>query len=182
MRIISGKYRGKQILAPQNLPVRPTTDFAKEALFNILNFQFDFEKISVIDLFAGTGNISYEFASRGTEDIRSVDRDAGCIRFISQTAERLFPGQITPVRSDVFRFLSTDSSSADLIFADPPYDLPQSDMERIVTLVFENRLLSEGGILIVEHSRNTVFDHLPQWKQTRRYGNVNFSFFDYPAE
>src|SRR5690606_13437507 len=121
MRIISGKHKGKRLTAPAKLPVRPTTDYAKEALFNILNNQYYFDQISVLDLFAGTGNISFEFASRGAKQITAVDAHYGCIRYISKIKEELeYP--ISPVKSDVFSYLEKSLITADIIFADPPYD------------------------------------------------------------
>ena len=121
MRIISGTYKGRKIIAPAKLPVRPTTDMAKEALFNILNNQYYFDDISVLDLFSGTGNISYEFASRGTEDITAVDDHYACIKFINDTAE-LFEMPIKTIKSDVFKFLENFGQQYSIIFADPPYD------------------------------------------------------------
>ncbi|RAV30373.1 RsmD family RNA methyltransferase [Sinomicrobium soli] len=177
MRIISGKYKGKRLLAPKKLPVRPTTDFAKEGLFNILENHFYLQDLIVTDLFAGTGNISYEFASRGTTRITCVDAHPGCIQFIYRTAESLnFP--IRAIKSDVFRFLDKVKSGSDIIFADPPYDLPEEEFARIPRIVFENGLLEDDGFLIVEHSRHTRMDHLPRFAFEKKYGNCIFSFFE----
>ena len=147
MRIISGLYKSRKIIAPKNLPVRPTTDMAKESLFNILNNHFYFDDISVLDLFAGTGNISYEFASRGTEQITCVDQDFGCIKFINETAEK-FKMPIQTIKSDVFKFLEKTSMQADVIFADPPYSFSVGQFSKIPELIFQNNILLEGGILI----------------------------------
>ncbi len=159
MRIISGEFKGRRITAPKKLPVRPTTDMAKEALFNILNNLYYLDDISVLDLFAGTGNISYEFASRGTENILAVDQDFGCIKFINQTSET-FEMPIKTIKADVFKFLENTKQKANVIFADPPYDFPVEEFVKIPTLVFENNLLETGGILIVEHSKHTPLSPL----------------------
>lgn len=177
MRIISGKHKGRRISAPKNLPVRPTTDMAKEALFNILNNRFCFDGIRVMDLFAGTGNISYEFASRGTEHILAVDADPGCTQFISLTAKSFGFG-IQAIKSDALLFLGKTDAKADLIFADPPYDLPLPQFEKIPALVFENQLLLPDGLLIVEHSVHTDLSHLDNYSHSRKYSGSVFSFFE----
>src|SRR5690606_22178907 len=154
MRIISGLYKSRKIVAPKNLPVRPTTDMAKEGLFNILNNHFYFDEVSVLELFAGTGNISYEFASRGTKDIIAVDQDFGCIKFINQTSEN-FKMPIKTIKSDVFKFLEKASLKFNVIFADPPYAFSLEQFSKIPELVFQNKLLETDGLLIVEHSKET---------------------------
>lgn len=179
MRIISGKYKSKRITAPGNLPVRPTTDFAKEALFNVLNNFYYLDEIVVTDLFAGTGNISYELASRGCPDITAVDAHSGCIRFISKIATEL-EMPIKPVKSDVFKFLERTLKKSDLIFADPPYDMPAEDMLKIAEIVFERNLLLEGGTLVIEHSKHTDLSGHAYFSQSRRYGGSVFSFFEIP--
>ena len=141
MRIISGQYKSRKILAPKNLPVRPTTDMAKESLFNILNNQFYFDDISVLDLFAGTGNISYEFASRGTEQITCVDEDFGCVKFINKTAEN-FDMPIQIIKSDVFKFLAKTTQKSNVIFADPPYRLSEEQFSKIPELIFQRRRIA----------------------------------------
>lgn len=177
MRIISGHYKGRKLQAPKNLPVRPTTDMAKEALFNILNNQYYFDDITVLDLFAGTGNISYEFASRGTEKILAVDNHYGCIKFINETAEK-FEMPITTIKSDVFKFLENSKQSHTIIFADPPYDFEIELFAKIPELVFKNGLLDSEGLLIVEHSKHTDLSHLEHYSQTKNYGGNAFSFFE----
>ncbi|MDG5491462.1 RsmD family RNA methyltransferase [Psychroserpens sp. SPM9] len=176
MRIISGEYKGRRITAPKKLPVRPTTDMAKESLFNILNNQYYFDEISVLDLFAGTGNISYEFASRGTEQITAVDENYGCIKFINDTAES-FEMNITTIKSDVFKFLEKTTQQHTLIFADPPYDFPIEEFAKIPQLVFQNELLEADGLLIVEHSKHTDLSHLDHYSHSKSYGGNMFSFF-----
>ncbi len=177
MRIISGKHKSKRIFAPKKLPVRPTTDMAKEALFNILNNKYYFEDISFLDLFAGTGNISYEFASRGTNNIVSVDADYGCIKFIDKISKELDFG-ISTIKSDVFSFLEKSMLKVDIIFVDPPYDLSVEDFARIPELIFKNNMLKEDGVLIIEHSKQTDLSHLEYFTNHRRYGGSVFSFFE----
>lgn len=177
MRIISGQYKSRKIIAPKNLPVRPTTDMAKESLFNIINNNYYFDEVSVLDLFAGTGNISYEFASRGTENITCVDQDFGCIKFINQTANK-FDMPINTIKSDVFKYLEKASGSYDIIFADPPYNFSDEDFSKIPELVFANNLLSENGMLIVEHSKHTKLNNLENFNYLKSYGGNVFSFFE----
>lgn len=181
MRIISGKYKGRRITAPKNLPVRPTTDMSKESLFNILNNHFDFEGLKVLDLFSGTGNISYEFASRGAASVTSVDADFGCIKFIKQTSAE-FEFDIMAQKSDVIKFLKTNKSSYDIIFADPPYNLDQKVFEEIVTLVLENELLQLDGMMIIEHSKHTNLSHMMNFSFQKNYGGSVFSFFEFDEE
>lgn len=177
MRIISGKYKGRHITAPKNLPIRPTTDMAKESLFNILNNQFHFSKLQVLDLCAGMGNISYEFGSRGAIHITAVDEHAGCIKFIQQTSNN-FDFPITTIKSDIFKYLEKTTQQFDVIFADPPYALEQSQFERIVELVFKNNLLNEDGILVIEHAKLTDLSQHPNFSSIRKYGGSFFSFFE----
>lgn len=177
MRIISGLYKSRKIIAPKHLPVRPTTDMAKESLFNILNNLYYFDEVSVLDLFAGTGNISYEFASRGTEHITCVDQDFGCIKFINQTSEA-FNMPIVTIKSDVFKFLEKSSIKANIIFADPPYNFSDDQFVKIHDLVFDNTLLLENGILIIEHSKHTNLSKLKSYSYSKSYGGNMFSFFE----
>jgi len=177
MRIISGKYKGKRLVAPKKLPVRPTTDMAKEALFNILNNRFYFDELKVLDLFSGTGNISFEFASRGTEKITAVDGHQGCVRYISKTAQEL-DFTIKTAKSDVFKFLKNTPEKFDLVFADPPYEFETEQFLNIANLVFENTLLLEDGLLIIEHSDQTNLSEHPQFSEQRKYGGSIFSFFE----
>ena len=174
MRIIGGKYKGKNIIAPKNLPVRPTTDFAKESLFNILNNQIDFEDCKLLELFAGTGNIGYEFASRGCEDITYVDVNFQCIQFIKRMNKELqFNNRV--IRSEAIRFLKKCKEQYTFIFADPPYQM--NGINNIPTLVFENELLKPNGILVVEHDSYLDFSEHLNFQENRQYGRVNFSFF-----
>lgn len=177
MRIISGQFKGRRITAPKKLPVRPTTDMAKEALFNILNNDYYFDEISVLDLFSGTGSISYEFASRGTTQITAVDEDFGCIKFINKTADE-FEMTIQTIKSDVFKFLEACKLKATIIFADPPYAFSMEQFSRIPELIFKNDILEEGGMLIVEHSKQTDLSELPFYSYSKNYGGNVFSFFE----
>jgi len=177
MRIISGTFKGRRISAPKKLPVRPTTDMAKEALFNILNNTFYFDEISVIDLFAGTGSISYEFASRGTKQITVVDQNFNCIKFINKTSED-FKMQIQTIKSDVFKFLEKTKLKSSIIFADPPYSFSEEQFLKIQELVFKNNLLEDNGQLIVEHSKHTNLSNLEHFSYSKHYGNSVFSFFE----
>ncbi|WP_281239746.1 RsmD family RNA methyltransferase [Flavobacterium praedii] len=177
MRIISGKYKGRRIFPPKGLPVRPTTDMSKEALFNVLNNHFSFEGLKILDLFSGTGNISYEFASRGCTPITSVDADFGCVKFIKQVATE-YDFNIAATKSDVFSFLEKNKTSYDIIFADPPYALDQKTFEKIVLLIFEKELLNEEGMMVIEHSKYTKLDHMINFSFQKSYGGSIFSFFE----
>ncbi|MHC5202400.1 RsmD family RNA methyltransferase [Myroides sp. LJL119] len=181
MRIISGKLKGRRILPPRNLPVRPTTDMSKEALFSILNHHFNLSQLTVLDLFAGTGNISYEFASRGSQDIVSVDADFGCVNFIKKTAKE-FDLNIEAFKSDVFKFIQKHKQSYDIVFADPPYDFTQDQFEKIVKDILSVPLLQSDGMLIVEHSKFTKLDHLEHFSFSKNYGGSVFSFFEFDQE
>ncbi len=177
MRIISGIYKGKRLLAPKNLPVRPTTDFAKEGLFNILNSRIDFEEITVLDLFSGTGNISFEFASRGASLITAVDQERSCINFIRKTAEDLNFNQINVLKSDVFSVVKKSFGVYDLIFADPPYGLKES--QGLPDELLKGSLLKQNGIFIMEHPKDINYDDHPNLVMTRKFGNVHFSLFQH---
>jgi 16S rRNA (guanine(966)-N(2))-methyltransferase RsmD len=175
MRIINGKYRSKRIIAPKNLPVRPTTDMAKEALFNLIDNTYYIENLTVLDLFSGTGNITYEFASRGAQNITCVDIDHRCIKFIKSNIKELAFDQVQVIKANVFSFLKSSSSTYRLIFADPPYHMDKQ--EELISRIMESDLLSEDGWFIIEHDNHHNFDHLPGFSQKRRYGSVNFSIF-----
>ncbi|MEO8254227.1 MAG: RsmD family RNA methyltransferase [Flavobacterium sp.] len=181
MRIISGKYKGRRISPPKGLPVRPTTDMSKEALFNVLNNHFSFDGLKILDLFAGTGNISYEFASRGSSPITSVDGDFGCVKFIKQTASE-FDFPIAATKSDVFKFLERCNTSYDIVFADPPYGLDQATFEKVVLLIFEKNILNEEGMMVIEHSKYTKLNHMDNFSFQKSYGGSIFSFFEFESK
>lgn len=149
---------------------------AKEGLFNILANQVDFEELSVLDLFAGTGNIAFEFASRGTPEILCIDQNSKCLSFINEFAGKLGLISIKTIRADVLRFLARYRKKNNFIFADPPYDFP--NYQAIAELVFNNDILDEGGILVIEHPKDVSFSEHPGFKEVRRYGHVHFSFFN----
>lgn len=175
MRIVSGKHRGRVVYPPKNLPVRPTTDFAKESIFNILNNHFEFDGLKILDLFAGTGNISYEFASRGCGEITAVDMNYSCCEFIKKTAAAFGMKEIKVIKADVFGFLKKTTGGFHIIFADPPYELEK--IRDLPEIVFSAELLKPDGWLIVEHGPDTDISHLPRFSEQRTYGNVNFSIF-----
>jgi len=175
MRIVSGKYRGRAINPPRNLRARPTTDFAKENLFNVLSNSVDFEACDVLDLFAGTGSISYEFASRGARSVTAVEINPVHCDFIRRTAAQLGIENFYPVKANVFLYLRNCNKQFDVIFSDAPYDLEGS--ERVVDLALEEGLLRPEGIFIFEHSRKMDFSAHADFWQLRSYGSVQFSFF-----
>ncbi len=176
MRIIGGRLKGLRLDPPKNLPVRPTTDMAKEALFNILQNQIDLEGIKVLDLFSGTGNLALEFASRFADSVTAVDRSIYCINYLKDTARKHGLTQISTYKADVFKYLEMETERYDLIFADPPYDL--SRIPEIPKIVFEKNLLLPGGMLIVEHqSMQNLSNHF-NFSEQRRYGHSSFSFFN----
>ncbi|OFX88594.1 MAG: 16S rRNA (guanine(966)-N(2))-methyltransferase RsmD [Bacteroidetes bacterium GWF2_33_16] len=176
MRIISGSYKGRAIHPPKNFKARPTTDFAKESLFNILNNNFDFSEMKALDLFSGTGSISYELASRGSTDIVSVELNYNHYAFIKKTAIELQFLQIKVIRADVFKYLKTCNKTFDFIFADPPYDMEKIDT--IPDIILERKILEEGGWMILEHGSKNNFNDHPNFKEQRIYGSVNFSIFE----
>jgi 16S rRNA (guanine966-N2)-methyltransferase len=179
MRIIGGVLKGLRLNPPKNLPVRPTTDLAKEALFNILLNQIEFEDIKVLDLFSGTGNISLEFASRGASLVMSVDRSIQCIHYLKDTARQHKLEQIKTFKADVFKYLQLETDQYDLIFADPPYDLNQ--IPEIPKIIFDKNLLKPGGLLIVEHQSLQNLSNHPAFVEQRKYGHSSFSFFQHPS-
>jgi 16S rRNA (guanine(966)-N(2))-methyltransferase RsmD len=180
MRIIAGKFKGRRFYPPADKwPTRPTTDFAKESLFNILNNRIDFEEVSVLDLFGGTGTHSYEFISRGCKDVTYVDKFPACVQFVKKIAGELgISANIRIVKADVFKFVKTAFKRYDYIFADPPYDLPALD--QLPGLIFQHGLLQPGGIFVLEHGSGHRFQQHPNFLEERHYGNTHFSFFENP--
>ncbi len=176
MRIISGTHKSLRITAPKNLPVRPTTDFAKESIFNILNNYYYFDEIRVLDLFAGIGSISYEFASRDCTDITAVDNHPGCVQFIESTVNQLkMSDAISVLNVDVFDFVERCDEKFDVIFCDPPFAM--ENIEDIPVKVMAKDMLNDGGLLIIEHGPKTDLGELPFFDQVRKYGNIRFSMF-----
>ena len=175
MRIISGTFKARRIEPPSNITARPTTDFAKEGLFNLLANKIDFEQIDVLDLFSGTGSIGFEFISRGCATLTAVELNERQCAFIRKVCNDLKIDNISLLRTDVFRFLKTCRMQFDLVFADPPYTLPNIDT--LPNLVFEKNILKPEGLFILEHSAQSDFSAHPHFAEHRKYGNVNFSFF-----
>jgi 16S rRNA (guanine(966)-N(2))-methyltransferase RsmD len=175
LRIIGGKYRGRRIEPPSNFKARPTTDFAREGLFNILNNRIDFETAIVLDLFSGTGSISYEFASRGAATVHLVDKDQKHIAGIKRIINDMGFENIRPIHIDVRAYLKTCSIKYDVIFADPPYDL--SWLDELPDLVTQSGIIKEDGFFILEHPRGSDFSGHKLFYERRNYGGVSFSFF-----
>ncbi|HBB01650.1 MAG: 16S rRNA (guanine(966)-N(2))-methyltransferase RsmD [Bacteroidetes bacterium GWD2_45_23] len=176
MRIISGKYKSRRIQVPSNLKARPTTDFAKENLFNILNNRIDWEETTALDLFSGTGSIALELVSRGCPYVVSVEQNQNHFNFICHAQEKLGTKELFPVRADVFKYLQSLRQQFDFIFADPPYEL--AGIEQLPDLIFEKNLLMAEGLFVLEHSRKFNFSHRPHFLEERAYGSVHFSFFE----
>jgi len=175
MRIVGGKYRNRRLHPPHEMEARPTTDFAKEGLFNVLHHSVPLDGIRVLDLFAGTGNISLEFLSRGAREVISVEQDRNLYAFMQRTARELNETGWRMVKADVFTLLNSHRGLYDVVFADPPFDL--EGIERIPALVRAAGLLEEDGMLIVEHHEKTDLSDLPGYQRTRKYGLIHFSFF-----
>ena len=175
MRIITGTLKGRRLNPTENLPVRPTTDMARESLFNILNNFVDYEELSVLDLFSGTGAISFEFVSRGAKDVTAIEINPKCVDFIKKTAQNLNVNNLHVVRADVFDLIKRVYKKFDLVFADPPYQL--ETLSSIPNLIFEKELLKEDGVFVLEHSKEHSFEDNPYFWQHRKYGKVNFTFF-----
>lgn len=179
-RIIAGKWKAKRIAAPKNFDVRPTTDFAKEALFSILQNKFEFEFCAVLDLFCGIGSVSLEFASRECNDITSVDLNPKHVGFINSTAADLDMAlQINTQRADAFEYVKKNKAkkSYNIIFADPPFETEQKKYEELIEGIYAQNFLRENGWFILEHQSRMKFEH-ENLKETRKYGNVSFSFFE----
>lgn len=175
MRIVSGTCRGRIIDPPSNFRARPTTDFAKENIFNVLANRYDFEELDVLDLFSGTGSISFEFASRGARSVTSIELDPIHQRFIKETAVKLKLDQIKSYKMNAFSFVNSAKVDFDMIFADPPYDL--EGIDALPDLIFKNNMVRRDGLFIFEHSKNKDFSQHPNFDERRNYGSVNFSLF-----
>lgn len=176
MRIISGKLKGRVFNPPKYFRARPTTDFAKENLFNILNNRIDWEETSALDLFGGTGGISYELLSRGCTPIVCVEKDFKHAEFIEKTKNELKAENFTVLKMDVFKYLEYYNQKFDFIFADPPYDL--KNFEEVPKQVLAKDILNQGGLFILEHSKDYDFSSYPEFSEVRSYGSVNFTFFE----
>ena len=176
MRIISGQYGHRRFQLPTSFKARPTTDFAKESLFNVLTHLIDFNEVDALDLFAGTGSISFELLSRGCRRVTAVEQDRNHAAFIAKVAAELHTEALHLIKGDAFRFLNTAKPNLyDIIFADPPYTL--NNITDIPRLVFGKNILRENGVFVLEHPKTHDFSSLPFFHQHRHYGSVNFSFF-----
>lgn len=175
MRIITGIYKGRHFEVPRTFKARPTTDFAKENIFNVMNGYVDFDGATALDLFAGTGSISLELLSRGCASVVSVEQDRDHARFISQCMQKLGTTGSILVKGDVFRFLKSCRQKFDFIFADPPYALEK--LPEIPDMVFDHDLLNDGGVLVFEHGKSHDFSTHEHFVEHRSYGSVNFSIF-----
>ncbi len=177
MRVISGSLKGRRFSPPKSFKARPTTDIAKESLFNILGNRLDLEELVILDLFSGTGSLSYEFASRGCSDITSVEFNYRHFTFIKNTIKEFeLEKKIKPFKADAFKFVKKCNQKFDLIFADPPFDLKTFD--NVPNAVLDNDLLSADGIFILEHSDKKSFESHPRFQEVKKYGKVHFSFFE----
>ena len=175
MRIVGGKYRNRRLHPPSEMEARPTTDFAKEGLFNVLQHSVPLEGIRVLDLFAGTGNLSLEFLSRGALEVISVEQDRKLYDFMQRTSRDLNEAGWRMVKGDVFTFLTNHRGAYDIVFADPPFHMEHH--ERVPAMVLQSGLLGSEGLLIVEHREKVDLSHLPGYQRTRSYGLIEFSFF-----
>ncbi len=176
MRIIAGEYGGRKFNPPSKMPyTRPTTDIAKEGLFNVLQHQLDMEGLKTLDLFGGTGNISYELASRGAEDLTLVEKDNNMFAFIKKTIEQLNIPGIKPVKMDVFKYIQQCTEQYDFIFAGPPYAL--TTIDELPKLIIEKKLLKPGGIFVLEHTPRNDYKTFKGYKIEKNYGTTIFSFF-----
>jgi 16S rRNA (guanine(966)-N(2))-methyltransferase RsmD len=175
MRIITGKYKGRHFDIPRSFKARPTTDFAKENIFNVLSHHIDFEDATALDLFSGTGSITLELLSRGCSHVISVEADRDHHRFIQDCLKKLDTNDAIPLRGDVFRFVKSCKQRFDFIFADPPYAL--KELPTIPDLIFEKGLLKEGGVFVFEHGKDYDFSAHPHFAEHRSYGSVNFTLF-----
>jgi len=175
MRIIRGKYGRRRFDVPKNITARPTTDFARENLFNVLENLDDFENKTALDLFAGTGAISFEFISRGCSEVTAVEQAPVQAQFIRSVKEKLGDESLRVIKGDVFRFIFTCSRQFDFIFADPPYDHPRFD--EVPGLILDSPMVKSGTVVVIEHSKTRDFSMLPGFSQHRVYGSVNFSIF-----
>ncbi len=175
MRVVTGKYKGRRFDIPRTFKAHPTTDFAKENLFNVLMKYIDLEGKKCLDLFAGTGGISLEMLSRGAQEVVSVEIDREHMAFIRQCLDKINETNCTTICGDVFRYIKTCRQQFDLIFADPPYDLAK--LGTLPELILQGELLAEGGIFVLEHGKKNDFAQHPRFVEQRVYGKVNFSIF-----
>jgi len=175
VRIVGGKLKGIRLQVPKGFDSRPTTDFAKEGLFNLLSNEFDIDQCDVLDLCTGTGSLSLEFASRDAKSVIAVDWNTDCLKFISENCKKLKLTQIKLLKNDAIKFIQIAKVQFDIVVADPPYEYKH--YEKLILSVFEKGILKPGAMLIVEHGKQNNFAHLPNFRDIRNYGGVHFSFF-----
>jgi 16S rRNA (guanine966-N2)-methyltransferase len=176
MRIVGGKYKGRVFRPNKKFTSRPTTDLAKEGLFNILENRYDFSEKAVLDLFSGTGSIAYEFLSRGCKKALLIEKNFNHVRFIQEVLKVLRADNACIVKTDVFKYLHHSPEKFDIVFADPPFDFPY--LAEIPEAVFSSGVLNENGLFILEHPKEHSFSNHPNFSELRKYGKVNFSFFE----
>ena len=175
MRVIRGKYKSRRFVPPKNFPSRPTTDYAKESLFNILENQWELDGLEILDLFAGTGNISLEFLSRGAKQVLSVDSHFVSYKFMKQTKAKLQADNWSILKNDVFKFVPKIGKQFDIVFTDPPFGL--KNILQLPELIFNSDVLNKQSVVIIEHGKETDFSNQINFDEVRHYGGVNFSFF-----
>lgn len=175
MRIISGQYKSRRFDVPKSFKARPTTDFAKENIFNVIGNLIDLEDVVALDLFSGTGSIAFELISRGCKKVVCVEKDPAHYAFIKKVKAELAAENLITIKTDVFRYIESAQQAFDFIFADPPYSLPT--LSEIPEMVFSHHLLKSEGVFIMEHPKEQDFSRLPYFTQRRVYGAVNFSIF-----
>lgn len=176
MRIVGGKYKGRMFHPGKKFKARPTTDIAKEGLFNILENRYEFTTKNVLDLFSGTGSMGYEFVSRGCRQVTMVENNFNHYKFILEVLETLKIENARVFKADVFKFLQKSRDSFNIIFADPPYDLP--GLKKVPEEVLSTNLLATDGVFILEHPKECDFSTHPNFREIRNYGKVHFSFFE----
>jgi len=176
MRIISGIHKGRKINLPKNLLLRPTTDMSKESLMNILNFKYEISSIKIVDLFSGSGNLSYEFFSRGCKEVTAVEINKKCVEFIKTKSNEL-KLNLKIIKKDVFTFLKNTKFNYDVIFADPPYSFNMNDYEKLISVIFKKSILNKGGCLVIEHSKKISLKDQENYYESRNYGGCCMTFF-----
>lgn len=175
MRIVGGKLKGIRLQVPKTFDSRPTTDYAKEGLFNLISNEYDIDQCDVLDLFTGTGSLTLEFGSREAQSIVAVDWNTSCLKFISEICKKHNLSQVKLLKNDALKFVQIAHIQFDIIIADPPYEYKH--YEKLITEVFEKKLLKPDGMLVVEHGKQNKFENLPNFRDVRNYGGVHFSFF-----
>lgn len=175
MRIVGGKLKGIRLQVPKAFDSRPTTDYAKEGLFNLINNEFDIDQCDVLDLFTGTGSLSLEFASRGALSVTAIDWNTACLKFIGEVCKKHELKQVKLLKNDALKFVQIANIQFDIVVADPPYDYKH--YEKLIDAIFEKQILKTNGLLVVEHGKQNNFSEMTYFREVRNYGGVHFSFF-----